>query len=120
MGGNAALHKREGGHVWRIVCRCDANASGDDAATAFGGNLSHSDGVELPRKLDVSGWGVRALVQPVVEFRTCGEYGNETLERFENGDRWNEYVTADGVSDPEGGDEWAGSVLPRLAGASEL
>src|SRR5437762_12785598 len=120
MGGNLAIYERKSWNVRRVVCWGDADVGGADKATAFGGYLSHGDGVKLSRQLDVSGRRVRTVVQPIVDLRTGGKYGNAAVERIEDRDRWHEDSAADGISGDEGGCEWAGALLSGLAGASEF
>src|SRR5205807_2703665 len=66
MGGGAALFEWESRDVWRVVRRSDAISGGDCEATAPGRDLSNRDGVELSRRVDLSGRRVRAVVQRVV------------------------------------------------------
>src|SRR6266705_5245669 len=120
MGRNVAIYERKSRDVWRIVCRRNTNAGGADEAAASDGDLPYSDGFELSRELDVSGRSVRTVVQPIVDFRTGGKYGNAAVERIEDRDRWHKDSAADGISGDEGGCEWAGALLSGLAGASEF
>ena len=67
VGGGAAEFEWQGGHVWGLVCGRDADAGGGGASAAPGGDLPGGDGEQLPRELDLPGWGVRAVVQRVVD-----------------------------------------------------
>src|SRR5579859_677362 len=120
MGGSAALHEWKSRNVWRVVRRSNADACGNHAAAALNGDLPDGDCVELSRKLDVPGRSVRTVVQPIVDFGACGEYGNAAVERIEDGNRRQEHAAADRVSGDEDGCERARAVLPRLASASEF
>src|SRR2546430_2207005 len=120
MGRNVAVYERKSGDVRRFICRRDTNAGSADEAAASCGDLSNGDGFELSRELDVSGRRVRTVVQPIVDFRTGGKYGNAAVERIEDRDRWHEDSAADGISGDEGGCEWAGALLSGLAGASQF
>src|SRR5258708_36497464 len=69
VGSGPSLLEWEGGNVWRVVRGRDPIPGGDRAPSAPGGNLSHGDGVELSRRLDVSGRSGRAVVQRIVDDR---------------------------------------------------
>src|SRR5882757_24164 len=120
MGRFAAVFQWKSGNVRRVICRRDTNVSSSDEAAASCGDLSNGDGFELSRELDVSGRRVRTVVQPIVDFRTGGKYGNAAVERIGDRDRWHEDSAADGISGDEGGCEWAGALLSGLVGASEF
>src|SRR5260370_345327 len=74
VGRGGSLVEWEGGDVRRIVRGGDAIAGGDGEAAAPGGDLPERDGVELSRRVDVSGRGVRAVVQRIVVERTGGKH----------------------------------------------
>src|SRR5882724_8020275 len=120
MGRFAAVFQWKSRNVRRVICRRDTDARSSDETAASCGDLSHGDGFELSRELDVSGRSVRTVVQPILDFRTGGKYGNAAVERIEDRDRWHEDSAAGGISGDEGGCEWAGALLSGLAGASEF
>src|SRR6202040_28056 len=69
VGGGASLFEWEGGDVWRIVRGGNAISGGAREAAAPGGDLPKRDGVELSRRLDVSGRGVRTVGQRIMDDR---------------------------------------------------
>src|SRR5713101_7104585 len=74
MGGGAAVFEWQGRNVWRVVCWRDSDACGGCASAAFGGDLSGGDSEQLSRELDLPGWGIRAVVQRIVDFGAGGEH----------------------------------------------
>src|SRR6266576_2521360 len=81
MGGGAAIRERKSGDVWGILCGSDAIPRGDCQAAASGGHLSHGDGFQLPRRMDVPRGSLRAVVQRVVVQRTGTGYDAATTEK---------------------------------------
>src|SRR5215467_5645534 len=120
MGRSASLFEWKSRDVWRVICRCDADACGASKTAPFDGDLSDGDGFELSRELDVSRRRIRTVVQPIMEFRAGGKHGNAALEQFEDGDGWNEHIAAYKLFRAEARGAGSRSVLSRLAGASEL
>src|SRR5437016_12564599 len=74
MGRGAAIFKRKGGNVWRLLCGRDAVPGGNCSPAASGRYLPRGDGVELSRWLDLSRWCVRAVVQRIMDYRTGEKY----------------------------------------------
>src|ERR1700675_2154090 len=120
MGGRAALFEWKSGDVWRVVRGRDAVSCGDRQAAPFGGDLSDSDGVELSRWVDVSGRGVRAVVQRIMEHRTGDEH-DAAARRREQRTCGDEDFAADGLCRARCSfDDGDCALLQGLAGASEL
>ena len=58
VGCGAALFERKSGNVWRVVRGRDAVFGGNCEAAPFRGDLPDGDGLELSRRVDVSGRSV--------------------------------------------------------------
>jgi len=87
--------------------RRDTNVSSSDEAAHLAAICPTVTASNYHENWNVSGRRVRTVVQPIVDFRTGGKYGNAAVERIEDRDRWHEDSAADGISGDEGGCEWA-------------
>src|SRR2546423_1220518 len=120
MGSRAALLKWKGGNVWRLVRGRDAISGGDCEAAAPGRNLSERDGVELSRRLDLSGRGVRAVVQRIVVHGSGDEHDAAARGIERQCRRVDEDLAVAGIPRAgSAGGGGAGVLFHGLAGTSE-
>src|ERR1700682_4270546 len=67
MGGGAPLFERESRDVGRILCGGGPAGDGHCAPPASSRHLSNRDCQQQSRKLDLPGWRLRAMVQPIMD-----------------------------------------------------
>src|SRR5437870_12315734 len=101
MGGGAAIRERKSGDVWGILCGSDAIRRGDCQAAASGGQLSHGDGFQLPRRMDVPSGSLRAVVQRVVvQWTGTGYYAASNRESQQPSRGWQRNASGFVPGDP--------------------
>src|SRR5215510_4682975 len=128
MGGGTALLQRQGWNGWRFLRRRHADADGDCTSAAPGWYLPGGDREQLSRRVDVSGGSFRAMVQRVMDVRSCP--GHAEPFRSQKHKRTGRHVDAPADELPAfsvtrlgvgcGINSFAGSVLRRMAGSSQL
>src|SRR5437660_12143185 len=121
MGGGASLFEWEGGDVWRIVRGGDAIPGGHCEAAALGGGLPERNGLELSRRLDLSGRSFRAMVQRIVGDRAGDEHDAAARRISRQRARMDKNFAVARISRAgSAGSGGFGALFHRLAGASEF
>src|ERR1700730_18142482 len=121
VGGCASVFKRRGRDVRWLLRRRDAVSRRDCQSASSGGNFPRRYGVQLSRRLDLSGWRVRAMVRRIVDDRTGGKHHGtpRTIGRRRAGlDTKAAIMVLSRARSTFGGG--TGSLFHRLAGAPKL